>query len=345
MSVSGRGCVRRLSGVLMLALAAGIAIPGASAFARPSKGTPSSPGAAPHYLRFGVRLVDTPLAEADDPRAQQAIIDVLPTGSAIGPRILIVNEEPTAGVFAVFPGAAQISNGDFIGAADGIGNELTGWITVQHPTVRLGPGQSAMDQVTIRVPKGATKGEHYGVIWTEQVAPARDSRGVAVRMTARVGVRVYLGVGRGGLPPTQFDIMSITGMRPAPSRPLLIVAVNNVGGRAVDLEGTLRLTNGPGRSTAGAFNPQQMVTLAPGQSGNVVFALPATLPTGPWTANVTLQSGLYVATAQATVLFKPPVPGSRTNAAALAGAAAVLALIAIATFLAIRSRRPRRALA
>jgi hypothetical protein len=329
----------------MLALAAGIAIPAASASAGPVKGASSSPGATLRDLRFGIRLLDTPLAEAQDPRAQQSIIDVLPTGSSIDPRILIVNNEPAVGVFAVFPGAAQISNGQFTGVADGVGNELTPWITVQHPTIRLGPGQSAMDRVIIRVPRGATKGEHYGVIWAEQAAPARDSRGVAVRMTARIGIRIYLGVGRGGLPPTRFEIMSITGQRPAPSRPRLIVHVNNVGGRAVDLVGKVRLTNGPGGSTAGPFTPQQMVTLAPGQSGNVIFALPAALPAGPWIANLTLQSGLYVATTQATVLFSTPALRSGTSAAALAGAAVVLALIVIPAFMAIRGRRARRALA
>jgi hypothetical protein len=110
-------------------------------------------------------------------------------------------------------------------------------MTVQHPTVRLGPGQSTTDTVTIRVPKGATKGEHYGVIWTEQAAPATDSHGVAIRVVARVGIRVYLAVGRGGLPPAKFAIMS---------------------------------------------------------------------PAGPWLATVTLQSGLDVATARATVLFAGP---------------------------------------
>jgi len=182
------------------------------------------------------------------------------------------------------------------------------------------------------------------VIWTEQAAPARDGRGVSVREVARVGIRVYLGVGRGGLPPTQFDIMSITGQRRTPSQPLLIAHVNNVGGRAVDLDGKVRLTNGPGRSTTGPFVPQQIETLAPGQSGNVVFALPATLPAGPWIATVTLQSGLYVATAQATVVFSSPAR-SGISMAALAGAAALLAVIAIAAWMVIRARRARRVLA
>jgi hypothetical protein len=216
-------------------------------------------------------------------------------------------------------------------------------MTVQHPTVRLGPGQSTTDTVTIRVPKGATKGEHYGVIWTEQAAPATDSHGVAIRVVARVGIRVYLAVGRGGLPPAKFAIMSITAQRPTPDRPMLIVHVNNIGGQARRPVEQVAADRRSRRGTAGPFSGQRVLTLAPGQSGNVIFTLPARLPAGPWLATVTLQSGLDVATARATVLFAGPRTTSWINAATLAGGAALLALIGIATIMGVRARRARQA--
>ncbi len=60
----------------------------------------------------------------------------------------------------------------------------------------------------------------------------------------------------------------MTGSRSATGQPSLVVRVVDTGGRAVDLSGTLRLTGGPGGSSAGPFLAQRVVTLAPGQSGN-----------------------------------------------------------------------------
>ena len=77
---------RRLPGVLALALAAGTAVPaaGAAAVATPS----------PAPQRFGVRLVDVPVAEEHDPRAYRYIIDYLPAATVIHRRIMVLNDEP-----------------------------------------------------------------------------------------------------------------------------------------------------------------------------------------------------------------------------------------------------------
>jgi hypothetical protein len=162
---------------------------------------------------------------------------------------------------------------------------------------------------------------------------------------ARVGIRVYLAVGQGGLPPTSFTITSVSGQLPAHGTPLFIVHVRNTGGRAVDLTGRLRLTGGPGGSSAGPFPVARLVTLAPGQSGNVVFALPARLPAGPWSARVTLVSGLTTATAQARVLFgaRAIAAASWVNPVTLAwGGGMLLGLLVIGAVVTARVWRPRR---
>jgi hypothetical protein len=247
----------------------------------------------------------------------------------------------------VYPAAAQIAGGVFTGAAGRAGNELTGWVTVRHPSVTLGPGQSAMDLVTIRVPPGATRGEHYGVVWAVQSEAVPVSPHVTITDVARVGIRVYLAVGRGGVPPTRFTITSVSGQRPAAGPPLLAAHVRNTGGRAIDLAGALRLAGGPGGSSAGPFSARQTLTLGPGQSGNVTFALPATLPDGRWTATVTLVSGLTRATARATVwLGGQAAAASWASPVALAWGGGMLAgLTVIAPVVIARARRPRRALA
>jgi hypothetical protein len=225
-------------------------------------------------------------------------------------------------------------------------SELTEWIRVQRPAVVLRPGASALDMVTIRVPRGATRGEHYGVIWVQQEAHLRVAKGFGVNEVARVGIRVYLAVGRGGAPPTNFTIASVTGHRLASGRPSILVHVQNTGGRAIDVNGTARLADGPGNTGAGPFRAQRIISLAPGQSGTMTFAPPESLPDGPWRARVALVSGLTSRTATASVQFAPlaaPHPGRSLMAwLGLSLAAAVVILAAVAFITARRVARRRR---
>ena len=288
--------MRRLLGTVLLAVVAASVTPAAAAAGV------TEPKTGPAQT-FGTRLVDVPVSEAGNPRALHYIIDYLPTGTTIHRRILVMNGETRTARFAVYSDAAQISNEEFIGDAGATRNELTGWISVQHPAVTLAPGGSEMDMITIKVPLGATRGEHYGMIWVQQAAHVRSASGVGVNEVARVGIRIYLAVGIGGAPPTAFAIASMTGSRSAKGQPSLLVHVDNTGGRAVDLDGTLQLTGGPGGTSAGPFPSQRIITLAPGQSGNMSFAPPESLPDGPWQAKVTLVSGITAAVATGTVQF------------------------------------------
>jgi hypothetical protein len=287
--------MRRLLGTVMLAVIAGTMTPAMAAAAAQPKAGPAE--------RFGTRLVDVPVSEANNPRALRYIIDYLPTGTIIHRRILVINYETRTAHFTVYPDAAQISDEQFIGEAGATRSELTGWISVQHPALTLAAGASELDMITIKVPVGATRGEHYGVIWVQQESYVRGINGFGVNEIDRVGIRIYLAVGRGGAPPTVFAIASITGRRSANGQPSIVVRVDNTGGRAVDLDGTVRLTDGPGDTSAGPFPSQQIITLAPGQSGNMSFAPPKSLPDGPWQATVTLVSGITTSTATGTVQF------------------------------------------
>ena len=291
--------MRRSISFLMFALATGILSilgPVASAATSSSLSAPEAP-----HGSFGVRLVDAPVSEADNPRALRYIIDYLPTGTVIHRRILIANGEARTARFTVYAGAAHITAGQFVGDTGATRSELTGWVSVQHRVVTLAAGASVTDLVTIKVPAGATRGEHYGAVWVQQAAKARTGGGSSVIEVDRVGVRIYLAVGRGGAPPTSFNITSVTGHLTAAGQPVVVAHVNNTGGRALDLNGTVRLSNGPGNTSSGPFSARQTVTLAPGQSWNVTFAPPKSLPQGSWRATVTLASGLTKATATTTI--------------------------------------------
>jgi hypothetical protein len=293
--------VRRSISTIVLALAIGIlsiSIPVASA------ATSGRLSAAPRSAgNFGVRLVDAPVSQAGNPRAYEYIIDYLPTGQVIHRRILIMNKEPQTSRFAVYPAAAHITGGQFTGYSGAARNELTTWVSVQHPVVTLAPGAAVMDMVTIKVPPGATRGEHYGVIWVQQRASTQRRAKFAVIEVSRVGIRMYVAVGRGGAPPTSFDITSITGRWSPTGEPVIVAHVNNTGGRALDLNGTASLADGPGNTSSGPFQAQKIITLAPGQSGDMTFAAPMSLPQGFWRVTVTLVSGLTRARATTTILL------------------------------------------
>ncbi len=334
--------MRRLPGVLGLALAAGTLLPAAGAAAG------ATPPPSPAAQRFGVRLADVPVAEEHNPRAYRYIVDYLPAGAIIHRRIMVLNEESHPARFTVYPDAAQISHGFFVGDNGAARSELTSWIRVGHPELTLAPHTTALDMITIRVPRAPTRGEHYGVIWVQQEARDRTAGGVALNVVSRVGVRVYLAVGRGGVPPTSFTISGITGHRTRQGALALTAQVHNTGGRAVDLDGTARLTGGPGGTSAGPYPVHRVVTLAPGQSYPVTFVPGRRLPAGPWHASISLVSGFTRRTASVTISFPAPGTGQRAGwprvvwGAALAGVLLAVLLVT-AMFLRRRTGRPREA--
>ena len=267
---------------------------------------PSHPSPAARPPSFGLRLVDVPLDRWADRRAWTYIIDFLHPGTEIRRRILVQNFGPSVAHVAVYPDAAVIKHGSFTGDAGETRTELITWVRMQRPELTLAPHAWAMDAVTIRVPPDASSGERYGVIWAQETTRVHSRGRIAVTEVNRVGVRIYLAVGPGGAPPTDFEIGKITGSRQKNGDPIIVARVRNTGGRAVDLSGHLRLFNGPGGISAGPFPIQYGTTLSPGQSGQVSSVLPnKQLPNGPWRVEVVLQSDLVQKRASATIDFAP----------------------------------------
>ena len=170
----------------------------------------------------------------------------------------------------------------------------------------LAPHASTMVTVTIRVPRDASSGERYGVIWAQETSRVPFRSGVAITEINRVGVRIYLSVGPGGAPPSNFAIRSLTATRSVHGQPVVMALVHNTGGRALDISGYLKLSQGPGGLTAGPFKIDDNITLAPGQSAPMTIVLSKQLPNGPWRAQIELTSGLTKRNAAATIRFPQP---------------------------------------
>ncbi|WP_159620645.1 hypothetical protein [Arthrobacter zhaoguopingii] len=322
---------------LFLLLAFLPALPAAASTA----GTTATPQAEADLT---LRLLDIPADTQDDPRARSYIIDRLPPGAQIERRIHLENNTPTAQIIRLYAGAARIDGGLFVGEDAGVRNELSTWTTLADPEVSLEPGQSREVLTTIAVPVDAPEGEQYGAVWAEMRSPA-DEGGVV--QANRVGIRIFLSVGPGNGPPADFAIGSLTTSRDEEGRPQLGGLVTNTGGRALDVSGSLSLTEGPGALSAGPFAVQSATTIAPGTTHEVTFILPKDLPNGPWIAGLKLTSGLLEREASTPVTF-PEAGAGETITPPQAGTnpwiphpvlAAVLLLALAGTALLIRRRK------
>jgi hypothetical protein len=327
--------VRRFPGAVMLMIAMlTVAAALTTALAGPAQAV-SGPGPA----RFGIRLVDIPVAEADNPRAYRYIIDHLNPGTTIHRRVQVANLSASAARIAVYPDAAVISGGYFIGDVGETPSELTTWITLSRSSVYLAPNARAMVTVTIHVPRTASPGNLYGVIWAQETSPGKTGNGINVLEVNRIGIRIYLSVGPGGPPPVNFDITSITGTRTARGQPLVLAQVHNTGGQAIDVSGYLKLTDGPGGLSAGPYT-ETGVTLAPGQSEPIKVVLDRQLPNGPWRALIELTSGITQRSAVATIDFSPAAGANRGYLIMAVILLIVLVLLAgLAVWLIRRNRR------
>lgn len=236
-----------------------------------------------------IALLDVATELKDDPRANVYITDNVAPGRTIAHHVRVTNHTGADATLDVYTGPAKIVDGTFTPEERGETSPLTSWIAVDKSELTLADGQSDDVTVTIAVPKDAPETEQYGVIWAStQPAPGTDG----VQVVSRVGIRTYLSVGEGNGPPSDFTITEVTPQRDADGNATVVATVHNTGGRAVDLTGTLDLTNGPGGLTAQTVQAQT-VTVAPGGDGNVTFTVPnsATLPAGPWQTEVKLASG------------------------------------------------------
>ena len=326
--------MRRFLGAFMLAAA--VLTVAAAALTTALAGSAQAVSRPPPAV-FGMRLVDIPVQEAENPRAYRYIIDHLNPGTTIHRRVQIANLTPSAARITVYQDAASIRGGAFIGDVGQTPSYLTTWITMSRHSVSLAPHARAMVTVTIQVPPTASPGNLYGVIWAQETYLGKTSTGVNLIETNRVGIRIYLSVGPGGPSPVNFDITSIRGTRSPHGQFMVVAQVNNTGGQAIDATGTLKLTDGPGGLSAGPYE-EPAVTLAPGQSQPITVVLDKEMPHGSWQALIDLTSGITHRSAEATIDFYPAPPDRRYLILA-AILLIVLLLAGLAVWLIRRHRR------
>ncbi|MDT7705075.1 MAG: hypothetical protein QOG20_682 [Pseudonocardiales bacterium] len=317
---------------------------GTAAAAVVSASPPAIAGQDPGSV--GVRLVDVPTDARNDPRAQQYIVDRLAPGAVIHRRIQVSNTTTSPIRVAMYAAAASIANGTFLGAAGHTPDALSSWTTLDRDSLEIAPAAQMLATLTVTVPLDAAPGEQYAAVWVE----TGTANTTGVKLVNRVGIRLYVSVGAGNAPPSNFTVESLTAQRAPDGHPVVVAQVRNTGGRALDLTGSLSLSDGPGSLNAGPFRAQLVSTLAPGQSAPVDISLDRQLPDGPWTASISLTSGLLENHYQARIQF-PAGPGATAPVApqptGIGGYLPVLAgmlilILVVAAVLVIIRRRARR---
>jgi hypothetical protein len=261
----------------------------------------------PDTRGVGIQLLDAPVSRRDDPRALRYIVDHVPPGAVLKRNVLVVNKSSGRRVIEVYPGSATVEGERFRFGEGRTTSELTSWISVDRSRLDLKAGEAARLSVTIRVDPTASPGERYGVLWASTVPdPADQTPEANVTQVHRVGVRIYLDVGPGGEPVSEFAIGQLIPARDEQGNPSVAVHVVNTGERAVDLTGSATLSEGPGGVSAGPFEVVKGTTLGPGQAGTVTVWFPRELPNGPWTIRVALDSGKTTGKATAHITFPDP---------------------------------------
>ena len=300
---------------------------------------------------MGIRIVDAPANRSDDPRARQYIVDHVAGGTTLVRRVEVSNDTEQTQTVQLYAAAAAIDNGDFQFGDGRETNELTGWTTVDSPSLSTPAGGTAQATVTIAVPVDATAGERYAVVWAELPGSTPPDGGITT--VNRVGVRIYLSVGSGAEPASDFTIPTFEARRGTDGSPVVAATVHNTGGRALDLSGDLLLTNGPGGLTAGPFAVELGTTLGIGGTEPVLVVLDPAIPPGPWDARMVLRSGTTQREATATITFptapataEAPVPtytppGSRNRSLLAVGGSAFVALDVCILGWFLRRRRRR----
>ncbi|MBE1486567.1 COG1470 family protein [Plantactinospora soyae] len=296
---------------------------------------------------FGVQLMEAPAERRKDPRARRSIVDHLPPGTVIRRRVQLANHTDRRLRIEVYPAAASIGKERFQPAEGRATNELTSWISVERDHVDLNPGQKAPIKVTVQVPPTASAGERYGMVWASVTAKATSSANVG--RTHRAGIRLYLNIGPGGEPASDFAIGDLVPARDTQGVPSVAIKVRNTGERALDMGGQVRLSEGPAGMRAGPFEVLKGTTLAPGETGTVTARFPREVPNGPWRIDVDLQSGMVKHSATGQVTF--PDPGQVGEASTLYDrlttpwgliATSLVVGLLIAAGLVIAARRSRR---
>ena len=256
---------------------------------------------------IGIRLVAVPTSVTGNPLAR-CIIDHLAPGTTVLRQVEISNSTRAIADVVVYAAGASLGRHGFTFAPGHVQDQLSSWTSVRREVLSLRPGSDALSTVVLRVPKDASSGEKYAVVWAQVSSASSAHRGLL--LVNRVGIRMYVSIGLGGNPPPKFTVGRLAAKRSATGQPFVAVIVHNSGDGPLDISGSLVLSDGPGGMHGGPYRVTLGPALGPGQSELATAVLSKLVPDGPWKAAISLMSGPTVRSATATLTFPGPAGGS-----------------------------------
>ncbi|SCG70469.1 hypothetical protein [Micromonospora humi] len=290
---------RTVAALAALTVLSGTAVAGAPASA---DGRGGAGGARPDG-RIGVQLLEATRGRRDDPRASIYLIDHVNPGTRMTRRFAVTNTSSGPQRIRLSVGPAEIKENEFVPADDPRANELPEWVTVNRSSFVAPPDSTTELRATVAVPPNAPRGERYGAIWAAVTSRQKDRAGTEIQQVNRVGIRLYLDVGPGGDPPSDFTIGDLLPGRGDTGAPVVRAAVHNTGERALDMVGKLWLSDGPGGLSAGPFPARLGTTVPIGGTAQVEVPLDRQLPDGPWRVRLRLESGRLHREVSGTLTF------------------------------------------
>jgi hypothetical protein len=127
--------------------------------------------------------------------------------------------------------------------------DVGGWIALEHGSVELAPGKSKVVPFTIRIPSGATPGQHLGGVVAQRSMSSAGGEGkgrhnfqVKVQELSVVAVQV-------DLPGPQRVKMTLTGIGAGgqPGHQALLLGIGNAGNVLLKGRGSLKVVDHSGR--------------------------------------------------------------------------------------------------
>jgi hypothetical protein len=293
---------------------------------------------------IGIRLITAPSGSSADSTTPTYIVERLAPGSRVTRQVQISNTTNATADIVVYSAAASYVEGNFSFAPGRTEDSLSSWTSVARPELLLAPGATAFDAVTINIPKRASSGERYAVVWAEVSAPSPTQSGI--HLVNRVGIRMFVSVGNGGVPTVDFTVAPLVASRSSNRDPLISSKVHNLGQSAIDVTGKLTLSQGPGGLSAGPFLAKLQTLLAPGHSEIALVQLSEQIPRGPWRADLILSSNGTQRRSSSTIIFPERIPVIQNRRPVtplvLATLIVIILLLSVGTSVLITRRRRLR---
>jgi hypothetical protein len=213
-------------------------------------------------------------------------------GATIHGKVRVINVGTAAGRTSLY--AVDATTGQTSGAVYRSRQEarrgVGGWIGLGKGTVELGPGQSQVVPFSVRVPSGATLGQHLGGIVAQRATSSSSATAGGGKNTFKVKVQALSVIAvQVNLPGPRRVKMTLTGIKVGaqPGHQALLLGIGNAGNILLKGRGSLKVVDNSGRLVQSRrFNLDTFVPKT--RIGFPVYIQGKALPPGRYLGTVTI---------------------------------------------------------